>query len=428
MSIGNADMTAATTLELPTEMGAVARFRDRAAVFVMLTGGVLNVLALVAIMPAITAIAAHFASHADANGTVMTLLGYKFGVQLSTQLMITLLNIGIMFAGPLLGLVASRVGYMRVLPVALGIYSVAGSAGLYLDDPRGLLLSRLIIGLAAASISICCYSLIGDRFQGVKRSKMLGYQAALVMVFGLAGLEGGGWIADLGWRVPFAVYLLGVPMMLIALVAAEPATHRPRQATKAPGIRVLWPMWPLYLMLIPFNLAAYMTSVHIFFVLAGDGVTKGSLQGHILASSFVFNIITALMYGRITARLSRKWIFVMLLGIFAMSDMIIGLSHNWIGSMIGIWVAGLGGGLMTPFFVNTILNRAPDAARGAAIGLMYTMMYVGDFANPFVITPLRLQVGNHQVFAFVGVALFAVVALQALLRRTPLGPDVKQTA
>jgi MFS family permease len=106
--------------------------------------------------------------------------------------------------------------------------------------------------------------------------------------------------------------------------------------------------------------------------------------------------------------------------------MIIGLSHNWIGSMIGIWVAGLGGGLMTPFFVNTILNRAPEAARGAAIGLMYTMMYVGDFANPLFFTPLRLQVGNHQVFAYVGIALFAVVALQALLKRTPLGPEPKQ--
>jgi MFS family permease len=428
MSISNADMAGTTSLALTPEMGRVARFRDNAAVFVMLTGGILNILALIMIMPAIAAIARHFATYATPDGAVMTLLGFKFGVELSTQLMITLLNIGIMFAGPLLGLVASRVGYMRVLPVALGIYAVAGSAGLYLDDPRGLLLSRLVIGLAGASISICCYSLIGGRFQGVKRSKMLGYQAALVMVFGFIGLEGGGWIADLGWRVPFAVYLLGVPMMLIALVAAEPAPHSPSKIEKAPSIRVLFPMWPLYLMLIPFNLAAYMTSVHIFFVLVGDGIVKGSEQGHILASSFLFNILTALLYGRITARLSRKWIFVMLIGIFATSDMIIGLSNNWVGSMIGIWVAGLGGGIMTPFFVNTILSRAPEAARGTAIGLMYTMMYVGDFANPFFITPLRLQVGNHQVFAFVGVALFAVVALQALLRRTPLGPDVKQTA
>src|SRR6185503_1992760 len=119
MSISEADMAGNSTLAMPREAAQSAGWRDKAAVFVMLTGGVLNVLALVAIMPAIAAIAAHFAERADASGTVMTLLGYKFGVQLSTQLMITLLNIGIMFAGPLLGVVAGRVGYMRVLPVAL---------------------------------------------------------------------------------------------------------------------------------------------------------------------------------------------------------------------------------------------------------------------------------------------------------------------
>jgi MFS family permease len=426
MSISQADMAGTTTLAMPPEIGRVAKWRDNAAVFVMLTGGILNVLALVAIMPAISAIAGHFASHADGEGTVMTLLGYKFGVQLSTQLMITLLNMGIMVAGPLLGFVAHRVGYMRVLPAALILYSVAGSAGLYVDDPRGLLFSRLIIGLAAASISICCYSLIGERFEGTERSRMLGYQSALVMIFGLLGLEGGGWIADLGWRVPFAIYLVGIPMALIALVAAQPATQHPSEAKKASGFAGLLPMWPLYLLLIPFNLAAYMTSVHLPFVLAGDGILKGSEQGHIMASSFVLNIVTALLYGKITARLSRKWIFVLLVGIFATSDLIIGLSNGWVGSMIGCWVAGLGGGIMTPFFVNIILNRAPEAARSTAIGLMYTMMYVGDFVNPFVITPLRLQVGNHQVFALVSLALFAVVLLQALVRWTPLGPEPKQ--
>jgi MFS family permease len=428
MSISEADMAGTSTLAMPPEVGRVALLRDRAAVFVMLTGGILNVLALVAILPAIGSIAGHFASHATPDGTVMTVLGYKLGVELSTQLMITLLNIGIMFAGPLLGVLAERVGYMRVLPAALVIYSIAGSAGLYLDDPKSLLFSRLLIGLAAASISICCYALIGQRFKGVERSRMLGYQSALVMIFGLLGLEGGGWIADLGWRAPFAIYLLGVPLALLALVAAQPLVSQAESSEKTPGFAALLPMWPLYLMLIPFNLAAYMTSVHMPFVLASDGVPPGSRQGHILASSFILNIITALLYGRIAARLSRKWIFVLLIGIFATSDMIIGLSNGWVGSMIGCWVAGLGGGIMTPFFVNIILNRAPEAARARAIGLMYTMMYVGDFANPFFLTPLRLQVGNHQVFGLVSITLFAFVLLQALSRWTPLGPDVKQAA
>jgi MFS family permease len=214
-------------------------------------------------------------------------------------------------------------------------------------------------------------------------------------------------------------------MALIALVAAQPAARHPNEGKQASGFAGLLPMWPLYLLLIPFNLAAYMTSVHLPFVLAGDGILKGSEQGHIMASSFVLNIVTALLYGKITARLSRKWIFVLLVGIFATSDLIIGLSNGWVGSMVGCWVAGLGGGIMTPFFVNIILNRAPEAARSTAIGLMYTMMYVGDFVNPFVITPLRLQVGNHQVFALVSVALFAVVLLQALVRWTPLGAEPK---
>jgi hypothetical protein len=83
---------------------------------------------------------------------------------------------------------------------------------------------------------------------------------------------------------------------------------------------------------------------------------------------------------------------------------------------------------MTPFFVNIILNRAPEAARARAIGLMYTMMYVGDFANPFIITPLRLQVGNHQVFFIIGVVLVAAAGIQALSRLSPLGADNRQTA
>jgi len=354
---------------------------------------------------------------------VLTVLGYPIGTEIASQLMITLLNIGIMFAGPLLGLLAERVGYMRLLTIALAIYAVAGSAGLYLDSPAGLLLSRLLLGLVSASISISCYSLIGLRFQGAERARMLGYQSALVMIAGLVGLFGSGLIAQAGgWRAPFAIYLLAIPMFALSLFAARPKASI--HAQKAPGMGVLLPMWPLYLVLIPFNLAAYMTSVHLSFVLAADGLPDPSYQAPIMASSFFMNIATSLLYSRIGARFSRRLIFVALLGIFAASDIIIGISSGWIGTMM----AGLGGGLMTPFFVNIILNRAPEAARARAIGFMYTMMYIGDFANPFLITPLRLQVGNHQVFAIIGLILLAAALLQLVLRRSPLGIDSRQTA
>jgi MFS family permease len=213
-------------------------------------------------------------------------------------------------------------------------------------------------------------------------------------------------------------------MFALSLFAARPKASI--HAQRAPGIGVLLPMWPLYLVLIPFNLAAYMTSVHLSFVLAADGLPNPSYQAPIMASSFLMNIATSLLYSRIGARFSRRAIFIALIAIFAASDLIIGISTGWIGTMIGTWVAGLGGGLMTPFFVNIILNRAPEAARARAIGLMYTMMYIGDFANPFLITPLRQQVGNHQVFAIIGVVMVGAALLQLVLRRSPLGLESTQ--
>jgi len=425
MSLSSADIAVTPSIALEPESTGVARFRDSLAVVAMVGSNIFNVLALVGIMPVIAAITMHFAAHAQ-NGVVFTILGYGVGTEIASQLMITLLNIGIMFAGPLLGLVAQRAGYMRLLTVALALYAVAGSAGLYLDSPVNLLLSRLFLGLAGASISICCYSLIGDRFQGERRARMLGYQSALVMATGLIALFGAGAIADFGgWRAPFALYLLAIPMFILTLFAAHPAARRPVAGVKPAGVGSLLPMWPFYLMLVPFNLAIYMTSVHLPYVLVSDGVTKPSLQGDIMASSFLMNILASLSYGRIASRMSRRSIFILLMGIFALSDMVIGLSHNWVGSLIGVWVAGLGGGLMTPFFVNIILNRVSAEVRGAAIGFMYSMMYVGDFMNPLVITPLRQQVGNHQIFAVMGVILIGAVLIQTMSRKTPLGVEQK---
>jgi MFS family permease len=428
MSISNADMAGTDTLALPPEIGRSDGWRDKAAIVVMVGSNIFNILSLIVISPLVASIAAYFAEHAH-DGVVLSLPFYDVSPQIAAQLMITLLNIGIMFAGPLLGLLAERLGYTRLLTVALGIYAVAGSAALYLQSPAGLLFSRLLLGLVSASISICCYSLIGLRFKGERRAKMLGYQSALVMLTGLIGLEASGEIAQIAgsWRAPFAIYLLAIPMFVLSLFAAKPSASV--TAEEAPGFGVLLPMWPLYLVLIPFNLAAYMTSVHLSFVLQGDGLPDPSYQAPIMASSFLMNILTSLLYTRIGGRFSRRWIFAALLGIFAASDIIIGFSTNWVGTMIGTWVAGLGGGLMTPFFVNIILNRAPETARARAIGLMYTMMYIGDFVNPFVITPLRLKVGNHEVFAVVGVILLGTALIQALSRRSPLGQDMKlQTA
>jgi len=189
----------------------------------------------------------------------------------------------------------------------------------------------------------------------------------------------------------------------------------------------LRPLATFYLLLVPLNLAIFMTSAHIPFVLVSDGVVDASRQSLILGSSFLMNLVTAFFYGRISKAISARWMFILLIGIFATSDLVIGISRGWVGTMAGCWIGGWGGGIMMPLFVSVVLARTPEASRARALGVMYTTMYVGDFLNPVLITPLRLQVGNHQIFAIIGGAMvLAAVALALFGRPSAAQPNITE--
>ena len=103
---------------------------------------------------------------------------------------------------------------------------------------------------------------------------------------------------------------------------------------------------------------------------------------------------------------------LMIVGIFLMP-----LTANPVVLAIGAALNGAGGGVASPYFTAMLIERAPIAARGRAIGLLFTMQYVGSFANPFVVAPLVGLLGRHN--AFFGVSALLAVGLAAALFRRP---------
>jgi MFS family permease len=419
MSLGEAELAAAAPIDL-AQQADTRSLRERLVPVVLVGANILNMFAVVTLSPSIALIGRHFTGNSDL-GPLALIFGSNGGGALVAQLMITLLGIGNMVGGPIAGFLAARIGNRNLLSLALILFTATGVAGLLVDAPLSFLAARFLQGIACAAILVAIMSIIGDRYQGEARAKFLGLQGAIVSASGFVALFLGGEVAEWGgWRAPFALFVPAILMLPLALFALPPTPPK-RAESAAGGWGVLLKLWPFYLMLIPFYMAAYMTTVHLSFVLAGDGVTRPQSQGLIMTASMVFNIIGAMSYGALMAKLGRRWVFVIILGIFGASDLTIGLLANAVGSTAGCWVAGLAGGLMTPFFTNAILDRTGAAMRGRALGLMYATMYIGDFLNPFAMTPLRLQIGNHPTFAVVGAALAAVTLLQALSRRSPVG-------
>lgn len=68
------------------------------------------------------------------------------------------------------------------------------------------------------------------------------------------------------------------------------------------------------------------------------------------------------------------------------------------------------------FTTNLVVNRAAPEAR--ALGFMYTANYIGGFLNPWITTPIRTWLGNHETFLAMGVILLVAAVAQSLTRRS----------
>ncbi len=389
-----------------------AGVRNRLSTFILLTSLSFNMLLLSAISPVLSTIAAHFGSGG--------------GAALKAQLIITFSGIGIMVGGPIAGWLGDRIGLRRLLLLALALYGVMGSAGLYLDSATALLASRVLQGMASAGIGASTFAMLGNRFSGAERARFLGYQGAFIAAAGAATLLITGEVARIGgWRAPFALYLTSSLMIGLVFLARFPksADSVGRDgAPPRPSIDLL-PMWPTYLMIVPMYVAAYMFFLHLSFVLAGDGVTSPVIQSRVLTAITIMTIVGGLLYGRIVEQVGTRWTLFLILATMALSCLVVGFSHGVFMAVIACALAGLGGGGLGPYVTNLVLGQAPPDLRGRAMGFLYMAMYVGDFLNPLFVTPLRGAIGNHAAFAVVG----GLLALGAAARMAYRGVGVTKS-
>jgi MFS family permease len=384
-----------------------AGLRNAVGLFVILSGISFNMLLAVALLPVMTKMAVSFG-------------GGQQG-QLVAQTLETMSSIGILVGGPIIGWIADRTGRANVLFFSLALYGVAGSAGLVLDYPPVLLASRLLQGFGAAGIGVSTYSLVSERFEGAARSRVLGYQQAFVSLMGLVALPASGYLGDrYGWHAPFGLYLSALIILPIALATVpRGGAIAPRASSEGGSLKALT---PIYFLMVPLFIVANMTNLHIPFVLAGDGLKGSAAQSYIMMASPIVYLVGGLLYGWVTTLLGSRRMLCLILAIMAGNGLVVGLSHGTLQTAAGVALGGLASGFLVPFTTNLIANRAAPAARARALGFMYMANYIGNFLNPWVTTPIRTWLGNHEIFLAMGILLAIFAFAQSLTRRSVVNP------
>jgi MFS family permease len=345
---------------------------------------------------------------------------------LGTQLMLTMAPVGMAVGGPVAGWIGARIGLRRQLLGGLALYGAAGLMALAVDRIEAFLLVRFILGFSSVNIDTAMTAILGARFSGARRARLIGIRSAVSSCGTLATVLLSGMIAQAGgWRAPFWMYMIAFPVAGMAWIAFRGARGREALAKPvaalSPAPFSILSLWPIYALTLLIGAAHTMPSFQMGFLLKEDGLSSPVNLSRVLALSSIIGIVGSFSFGWFYARL-RRWTIAFAMALLSAGYSVIGVFHVIPIEIAGIVISGFGAGFTIPYMVARVLDRVTAEKRTQAIGFLLSSMFLGHFFNPIFVAPIRANLGNHAIFLVTGLLLgggAAAIAAGILAARKP---------
>jgi MFS family permease len=331
------------------------------------------------------------------------------------KLLLTLPALFTAIGAPFAGMIIDRFGRKPLLIGAVTLYGLAGGSGCVLSSLTGLLIGRAFLGLAVGAIMTTSIALIADYYQGPKRNQIMGTQAAFMGYGGVVFLTLGGFLADIGWRIPFLIYLSAFAILpLVIFCLTEPNVESDRNSILAEDVEAKLPVGTIaliYTLTFLTMVAFYMIPVQLPFYLKSLGQVSNAQTGIAIAASTLASAIVSMRYGSIKTHLSFPGVLICLYLLMGLGYVTISLAKSYPVVVMGLIFAGSGLGLLLPN-MNVWLNaKTPIASRGRVLGGLTTCMFLGQFCSPIVSQPIAQQLGLGVTYGVTGFALWTLAIL-----------------
>jgi MFS family permease len=313
-------------------------------------------------------------------------------------------SIGIVVGGPVSGWFVERFGARMVLLVCFGVFGLAGLSGMFIENSSLLLASRFVVGITAVGQATAATVVAGDRFVGPRRSFVLGIQVALAAALGIGTTLAAGALAErAGWRAPFGLYGLAILTVILAALVVD---RRPLENVRArAGMGSLLPMLPIFFVITVTMMVSFIPSNQVPLLLAEQGSGNPTVLSVLLGGSTLATVVGALLYSRLRAKLGAARTGMVGGVLQGVAILLLAVTESVYPIGLSLLILGLGGGILYPGFSHIILDRAPEAARGRAIGLLFTAQFTGPFLSTALVVPAIAAFGRYDSLLTIGLAL-----------------------
>jgi len=327
------------------------------------------------------------------------------------------------FLTPVLGILADRYGRKKVLVPALLAFGVFGALCTLAVSFKMLVALRFMQGVGAASLGALNVTILSDLYDGPDRITAMGYNAG-VLSFGttLFPLLGGA-LATLGWRWPFVLPILAIPLGIVVLLKLD--CPRPDNG----GAFMEYMKMAIRRATAPRALALFGTTCATFIILYGMLVSFLPLYlasrfkaepwaiGVIIASASLTTALMSARLGALAKAMSLHWLLVLAFVLYAVSAALTPLMPGLWWVLIPVLIFGMAQGLNIPTVQTLLAGLAPMEQRGAFMALNGTVLRIGQTLGPIIMGAAYAAGGMNGVFAMAAFIALAVGVLVLIMIR-----------
>ncbi|MBD1910974.1 MULTISPECIES: MFS transporter [unclassified Leptolyngbya] len=315
---------------------------------------------------------------------------------------------------PIMGLLADRIGKMKVMIPSLILYSFFGISTAFLTSFPLLLASRALLGAASGGIAAATIGILSSMYEGESRSRVLGFATSAMTTSAILFPLLGGWVGKTHWQYSFYLYGAGVILLSFMLVVfngisskvsgmmPSGGTSELRTVLKQPQI------WRIYGLIGVAATVVYTVVIYTPLYLKAAIGAGPELNGFVLAIRAVgAAIVAAVGAAWVAKRLGENRAIALGFSLMATTIFTIPLLTHLSLIVPAAILFGIGFGIITPNLYNVLAGHTPPELRASVLGIGTGFNSLGQFICPWLLGPVWKYAGLHSVF-------FAATALAVL--------------
>ena len=312
---------------------------------------------------------------------------FPHATELDIQMLTSLPSLLIIPFVLLAGKLAEKRDFIRLLRVGLWLFAASGVLYLFSSRMWQLMAVSALLGIGAG--------LISRYFTGEYRVRQFGYSSAITNMTLVVATAVTGYLAEVHWRLPFAVYLLPlISLVLSAYLKKDAASVTIKQAAAIiPPIQstpVISGKYGIHIrhlvqLMLFYGLVTYVVLAVTFnlpFLMEAHHFSSGN-SGLMISLFFLAIMAPGFMLDSLVKLLGNKTKLYSLLAIA------IGLLLIWISPtewliVPGCILVGLGYGIIQPLIYDKTVDTAIPQKTTLALAFVMVMNYLAILLSPFI--------------------------------------------